>query len=121
MNKLKKFKPVLFILLGLVFGFTYTKLNSSTINGTVVSNDNTCSSDKAASCTLQITNSQGNLTTIDYSYCSLVEKYAPRGYVPKSIFNAKPGDLVEVIGRIKGSVLKICPGWIPPLQIKVLK
>jgi len=121
MNKLQKVKLLLFILLGLVFGFSYVKINSSNISGTVVSNDNACSSDKAATCTLRITNSQGKLSTIDYSYCPLVEKYAPRGYVPKSIFITKPGDQVEVTGRFKGSLLKVCPGWLPPLQIKVIK
>ncbi|TXH05022.1 MAG: hypothetical protein E6R05_02365 [Candidatus Moraniibacteriota bacterium] len=121
MNKIQKIKPLLLILIGLIFSFTYVKLNSTTINGKVATNNSSCLSDKNVQCTLQITDSQGNISTVDYSYCSWTEKYSPRGHVPKSVYFAKNGDQVEVTGRIKNSTLKICPGWLPPLQIKVLK
>lgn len=121
MNKIQKIKPLLFILIGLIFGFVYVKLNSTNISGKITSNDNSCANDKTASCILRLIDSQGNLSTVEYSHCSLADKYAPRGYVPASIYSAKIGDQIEVTGRIKGSVLKVCPGWIPPLQIQVVK
>ena len=121
MYKIQKLKPLLFLLLGLIVSFAYVKLTSTNISGKIISNDISCTRDKSATCTLRIVDSQGNQSTVDYSYCSWTQRYSPRGYVPTSIYDVKNGDQVEVTGRIKGSVIKICPGWIPPLQIKILK
>ena len=121
MKNSKVITPLIFIVIGIISSLVITKFTSVTIRGKIISNNNSCLNNKSNPCVLQIIDAQNSKYEVDYSYCSIVGKYLPRGYVQKTTYLAKPGDEVVVTGKLRGFGVKVCPGWMPPLQIKVLK